>query len=196
MINTIAETMLAFKSLTTSGAHSTVLLFAHPEIRPNLSHDGLPIVSSALFTQHIHDQLNNRWEFSTVADYLRSCTPAYQHVVSGGVLNMVNRVMRLTRGKLLKQPDCDDWQESEYLQLNQYFDQGMFGTPQLVDDRPLCFALSGRTSSKCWMDERKLALRVMVHPVRARLAFWMKPMPTVLTKPALVCFTGLQRPKI
>ena len=113
VINTIEDATLAFGLLAQSGAPSMVLMFAHPEIRPNLSHDGLPIVSSAPFTQQVHDQLNNRWEFNTVAEYLCSCTPSYQKVNSGGVLNIVNRVMKLTRGKLLKQPDWQDWQESE-----------------------------------------------------------------------------------
>ena len=131
--------MDAFRLLDLSGLPSTTLLFAHPEIRPNLLHDGLPIVSSVPFTQHVHDQLNNRWEFTTVMDHLRTCALATQHVNSGGVLNMVNRVMRLTRGKLLKQPDWGDWQESEYLQLNQYYDQGMFGIPQWVDATALVF---------------------------------------------------------
>jgi hypothetical protein len=36
--------------------------------------------------------------------------------------------MRLTQGKLLKQLDWKEWQESEYLQLDQYYDQGMFDT--------------------------------------------------------------------
>jgi hypothetical protein len=49
--------------------------------------------------------------------------------------------MKLTRGKLLKQSDWNDWQESEYLQLNQYFDQGMFGSPQLVDEDAAIFHL-------------------------------------------------------
>ncbi len=49
----------------------------------------------------------------------------------GDVLNMVTRAMRLTRGKLLKQPDWDEWQTSDYLQLNQYDAQGMFGKPVL-----------------------------------------------------------------
>ena len=157
VISSIADATLAFQLLAQNNSPSTVLLFAHPEIRPNLSHDGLPIVSSAPFTQQIHDQMNNRWEFSTVADYLRSCTPSSQHVDSGGVLNMVNRVMKLTRGKLLKQPDWNDWQESEYLQLNQYYDQGMFGAPQHVDDTASVFhtvwtyvikALDGRKKAR------------------------------------------------
>ena len=46
---------------------------------------------------------------------------------SGDVLNVVTRVMRLTLGKLMKQPNWDEWQASEYLQLDQYDAQGMFG---------------------------------------------------------------------
>ena len=41
--------------------------------------------------------------------------------------------MRLTRGKLLKQQDWDEWQSSEYLQLDQYDAQGMFGLPVPYD---------------------------------------------------------------
>jgi hypothetical protein len=37
--------------------------------------------------------------------------------------------MRLTRGKLLKQPDWNEWQMSKYVQLDQYDAQGMFGQP-------------------------------------------------------------------
>jgi len=47
--------------------------------------------------------------------------------------------MKLTHRKLLKQPDWSEWQDSEYLQLNQYYDQGMFGTPQWVDDNASVF---------------------------------------------------------
>jgi len=37
--------------------------------------------------------------------------------------------MRLTRGKLIQQDDWTNWQHSEYLQLDQYDAQVMFGTP-------------------------------------------------------------------
>jgi hypothetical protein len=37
--------------------------------------------------------------------------------------------MKLTRGKHLQQDDWTDWQDSEYLQLDQYNTQEMFGTP-------------------------------------------------------------------
>jgi hypothetical protein len=114
---------------------SVALLFSHPEIRLNLSKDGILIVSSSLFPPHTHDQLNNWWEFSTVADHLRTCKPSYKVVTLGEVLNVTMRVMRLTRGKLLKQPDWNEWQMSKYVQLDQYDAQGMFGQPvPQVDD--------------------------------------------------------------
>lgn len=96
--DTLAAAINANKPIVT-------LLFAHPEVQPNLSHDGIPIVSSAPFTQAHHDQLNNRWEFSTVAEHLRTYRSDYPPIDSGGVFNVVTKVMKLTRGKLLKGPD-------------------------------------------------------------------------------------------
>jgi hypothetical protein len=129
IVESIDAVTWAFDGLCTSSSPSVTLLFSHPEVRPNLSQAGLPIVSLAPFTQHTHDQLNNQWEFTTVAEHLRTSKPLYKQVRSGDVLNVVTRVMRLTRGKLLKQPDWDEWQASKYLQLDQYDAQGMFGQP-------------------------------------------------------------------
>ena len=84
-VSSVSDVHLALMKLMERHSTSVTLLFAHPEIRPSVSQDGLPIVSSAPFTQHIHDQLNNRWEFTTVAQHLRSCTPSYQTVDSVGV---------------------------------------------------------------------------------------------------------------
>ena len=131
IVSLVTVVKSAFKKLIDLQSESATVLLVHPKIRPSVSHDGLPIVSSAPFTQHIHDQLNNWWEFTTVAQHLQHSKPLHQTVESGGVLNMVNRVMKLTRGKLLKQPDWHEWHDSEYLQLDQYYDQGMFGSPQL-----------------------------------------------------------------
>ena len=77
IVESIDDVVRAFDGLRTSGSPSVTLLFSHPEVRPNLSQAGLPIVSSAPFTQHTHDQLNNQWEFSTVAEHLR-ITPCKQ----------------------------------------------------------------------------------------------------------------------
>ena len=112
-VSSIDNVWRALADLVTANAPSTVLLFSHPEVRPNLSHDGILIVSSAPFSLATHDQLNFRWEFSTVADYLRNSGPWYEVVNSGDVRNMTTRTMRLTRGKLLKQADWSDWQSSE-----------------------------------------------------------------------------------
>ena len=100
IISSMDDASLTLKTLVNLGAQMVTLQFSHPEIRPNLSHNGLPIVSSAPFTQHVHNQLNNRWDFTTVAQHLQSSKRTHQHVESGGVLNMVNRVMKLTQGKL------------------------------------------------------------------------------------------------
>jgi hypothetical protein len=105
-VSTIADVPTAIEAAIASGLPNVTLLFVHPKIWPNLSHDGIPIVSLAPFTLATHNQLKAHWEFSTVADYLHDPPLTYSIVESGDVKNVVTRAMRLTRGKLLKQ---DDW---------------------------------------------------------------------------------------
>jgi hypothetical protein len=62
-------------------------------------------------------------------------------VADGDVLNYTTKVKKLTRGKLTQQQDWDDWQSSEYLQLNQYEDQGMLGSPIAVTSDDAVFHL-------------------------------------------------------
>jgi hypothetical protein len=69
-VSSLANAQEAFVKASVSGLPSLTLLFSHPEVRQDISHDGLPIVSPAPFSQHIHDQLNKHWDFSTVAEYL------------------------------------------------------------------------------------------------------------------------------
>jgi hypothetical protein len=64
--------------------------------------------------------------------------------------------MKLTRGKLLRQDDWADWQESEFLQLNQYISQGMFGDPVAIDVDAAMFHLV-RTYAIKALDRRKKA---------------------------------------
>jgi hypothetical protein len=59
---TIADAQEAFAKASVSGLLSLTLLFFHPEVRQDIFHDGLPIVSSAPFSQHVHDQLNKCWD--------------------------------------------------------------------------------------------------------------------------------------
>jgi hypothetical protein len=97
LIHSIIDAHKAFSAFQDTGCNYVPLLFAHPKICPDILLPGLPIVSSApLFTQQVHDQLNDRWEFSTVANHLR-WDPSYKIVNDGGVLNIITWVMKLTR---------------------------------------------------------------------------------------------------
>ncbi len=79
----------------------------------------------------------------------------------GDVLNYKTRVIKLTRGKLLQQDDWSDWQELEYLQLDQYDAQGMFGQPVAATKDDAVFhlvwtyaikAADGRKKARCVCD--------------------------------------------
>jgi hypothetical protein len=160
LVTTIADAQAAFRTALALGSPLVKLLFTHPEIRQDVSRDGLPIVSSAPFSQQVHGQMNKRWDFTTVADYLRKA-PQYWIVEDGDVLNYVTRVMKLTRGKLLQQEDRMDWQALEYLQLDQHNAQGMFGSPVAATEEDAIFHLvwtyaiktvDGRKKARCVCD--------------------------------------------
>jgi hypothetical protein len=137
-----------------------LLTFTHPEFSPDISHNGLPIISHDDFLQLTHDQLNNRLDLLTAGPGFPR-VQKYSIVESGNVRQYVTRVMRLMRGRLLKQDNWTDWQNSEYLQLNQYYDQGCFGTPTGVDQDDSVFhlvwtynikAVDGRKKARCVCD--------------------------------------------
>jgi hypothetical protein len=151
----INEAHTAFKAASNKGTPSIWLLFSHPEFRQDVSHDGLPIVSSAPFSQQIHDQINKQWDFSTNAEYLRK-KPPYSIINDGLVLNYLSKAMKLTRRNILQQQDWSDWQNVEYLQLNQYEDQWMFGQPVAVNEDDAIFHLVWTYSVKA-VDGRKKA---------------------------------------
>ena len=87
------------------------------------------------------DQLIPRVMLET--DYAATPLPSHAGqiltVERGGVLNWVIFAMKLTRGNLLKGADWNDWQRSEWKQLDQYETQGMFGTPIRVEDEAAVF---------------------------------------------------------
>ncbi len=77
------------------------------------------------------------------------------------MLNYTTRVMKLTRGKLLRQEDWLDWQDSKYLQFDQYDSQSMFGDPVAVEEDDVVFhlvwtyainALDRRKKARCVCD--------------------------------------------
>jgi hypothetical protein len=60
LVSMIEDTQAAFKDASNKGVPFIWLLFSHPEFCPDVSHDGLPIVSLDPFSQQIHDQMNKR----------------------------------------------------------------------------------------------------------------------------------------
>ena len=122
------------------------LLFAHSEVQHGLTNDVIPMINS--------DQLNTRHHLpdhslmpkgysvkSFFADSSVSSRVSWIAIDEGGVLNRVTRANQLTRGKLMKQDDWTDWESSEFLQLDQYEKQMMFGTPVHVTSQSAVFNL-------------------------------------------------------
>ncbi len=132
-VSTIAEAEGVFTRLQTS-THPCILIFSHPETSPDISNKGLPIMSKDDFLQFTHDQLNNLLDLIADGPIFRRGRQ-YHIVESGNVHNYSTRVMRLTSGRLLKQDDWTEWQDSEYLQLDQYDKQTMFGEPVAVENK-------------------------------------------------------------
>ncbi len=87
-IATIADAQSLFRQLSNANSRGCTLLFSHPEITPDISNTGLPIMSKSDFSQLTHDQLNNRVDL--LEDGLRILrTRAYDIVESGNVRQYV-----------------------------------------------------------------------------------------------------------
>jgi hypothetical protein len=139
-VSSIRDAQAIFARLASERTPTCTLLFSHPEITPNILNKGLPIMTKSDFSQFTHDQLNNRLDL--IKDGLRVLRmPKYNVVESGNVLNYTTRIMKLTRGKLVNRDNWSAWQGSEYLQLDQYDAQGMFGDPVAAGDDAAIFHL-------------------------------------------------------
>ncbi len=92
----------------------------------------------------------------------KSCTPdattlfSLATVLSGDICNYTTGVMHLTCGRLIQQDNWTNWQHSEFLQLDHYFDQGCFGYPTTVDKDDAVFYLVWTYTIKA-LDRRKKA---------------------------------------
>ncbi len=74
----------------------------------------------------------------------------------GGILHYTTKAQRLTQGKLIKQDNWSDWNGSEFIQLDQYEAQGMFGEPHVVMSEEAVFNLVWTYMIKD-VDKRKIA---------------------------------------
>ena len=108
-----------------TSANSCQLTFSHPEVSHRITDAGIPQVNL--------DQLNPRDimlrpEVCTVTMVVMSSgtfVPDHPHnglilvTNSGGVLNKKLRAMKLTRGKLHRGGEWEEWHSLEWKQLNQ-----------------------------------------------------------------------------
>jgi KUP system potassium uptake protein len=142
VVHSVQEVYDAVKKAKQQQHKKLVVLMAHSEIKDGLTHDGIPQVNV--------DQMNPQF-FLNFDALEKQRIPV---VATGGVLNYV--FSKLTRGKLLKQTDWDEWRQSEFLQLDQYESQMMFGTPVKVEDYSNVFYLVWSYAIKD-LDNRKKA---------------------------------------
>ena len=121
-VKDVEEALLA--SIGSSGSVCS-LLFSHPEIKHGLTSDGIPQISI--------DMMNPGKRLGVIlpTDMQPSVMPinSYRVVENGGVTSCISNATQLTHGRLLKQPDWDEWSSAEKLQWDQYEAQGMLGTP-------------------------------------------------------------------
>ena len=128
------EVVTALASLHRDGVEHCNLVFSHPEVSPGLANDGIPQVN--LGQMNPRHMMNPSFCSATmVGTQGGSFIPDQPHNVlngikeSGGLLNYMSKAMKLTRGKLMRGEDWDKWRVSEWKQLDQYEQQGMFGDP-------------------------------------------------------------------
>ena len=156
-ISTIADVTSALATLPLTSRGSCKLLVSSSELRDGLTYEGIPQISL--------DQLNPRHFFHTSPQDGYPSNTLLANMIhqswDGGVLQYITRAHKLTRGVLLKQADWEDWQKSEFLQLDQYELQGMIGEPVLVRDGNAVFNLvwtyavkevDGRKKARCTCD--------------------------------------------
>jgi hypothetical protein len=107
--------------------HCTITL-SHSQIKEGLTSAGIPQINIDQFNLHFIMNLDHiiKQEPELIRD-------------SGGVFQY--SFSKLTRSKLLRQHDWDEWQKAEWLQLDQYYSQFMFGAPTKVMDRNNVFHL-------------------------------------------------------
>jgi hypothetical protein len=140
-VTTLSDVQQTFHDLSLRQASKCILLFAHPEISHGLSNKGIPLLHRDQISQLNIDQLNDRWTPKPTPPPVLPKAPNYDIVIDGDIRNVVTKVMRLTRGKLMKQDDWTEWNESEHLQLNQYDKQFMFGEPVIAENDSVIFHL-------------------------------------------------------
>ncbi len=151
-VSTISDVTKLLDSLPHAARGICRLLVRSADLRDGLTNEGIPQLSLV--------QLNPRHFFAIPPDVSPLANWVYKSW-DGGVLQYLTRASKLTCGTLLKQHDWDDWQQAEFLQLDQYDLQNMFGDPVVVSNTSAIFNLvwtyaikevDGRKKARCTCD--------------------------------------------
>ena len=133
-INSLDDVHQAVAQIDQSGNRSCILTFSHSKIQHGLSNNGIPQINI--------DQLNPK---NLITGFSIPDLPIQQQTakicLDRGVYNFESLAMRLTRGKLNVTKEWDEWQQSEFTMLDQYEEQGLFGTPVPATDKDAIFNL-------------------------------------------------------
>ena len=138
-VTTYVDVKEIIKNLDVSNAKECKLLFSHQEVKHTLINNAIPQINI--------DQLNNRLLLrpfnqdilvymprNDSKDLFRHCGIYTQdEEKEEDVINLTMKVTKLTRSKLHKQEDWNEWERSEFLQLDQYDTQFMFREVVHVD---------------------------------------------------------------
>ena len=154
-VATLDDAARAFSALPQTPRGVCILTLASSELRDGLTNEGIPQISL--------DQLNPRHFFAMESEDAATHpgTPQVMKSWDGGVLQYLTRASKLTRGVLLKQDDWEEWQQSEFIQLDQYELQNMFGDPVIISEGFAVFNLvwsyaikevDGRKKARCTCD--------------------------------------------
>ena len=156
-VHSISDVTSVISDLPPAHRGTCRLLVSASEIRDGLTNDSIP--------QLTLDQLNPRHFFKIPSHTGHHTNATLARMIhqswDGGVLQYITRAHKLTRGVLLKQSDWEEWQKSEFLQLDQYELQGMFGDPAVFSNGNAVFNLvwtyavkevDGRKKARCTCD--------------------------------------------
>lgn len=171
-VSTRAEVVKVFAHLQSTKVKECKLTFSHPEeVFRRVVDDGVPLITM--------DQLNHRYllgpTVAAITGDAESVLPVdpslvpqlsdvskrfvridYDEDDPDDVLNLTTRVHKLTRRKLHGTEEWPEWQQAEWLQLDQYATQGMFGEPVRNPGNDKCFNMVWTYAEKV-LDKRKKA---------------------------------------
>jgi hypothetical protein len=83
-VSSIQNVQDSFATLYANQSTTCTLMFSHPDTSPDISHNGLPIISHEEFSHFTHDQLNNHLDLLKQGPCI-CCVRQYDIVISGDV---------------------------------------------------------------------------------------------------------------